>query len=212
MLEMENTKRKPNLAKVALILITVLNLLIFVAYLVIGLTVFGGATCSDNQETLFANGRGQVKTYSGRVVHDFQTKEMAVYEDASQSKPPLLKGSFSRRVDFNDYASLNVQRLDPYQEGWANDYVYKFTAKSRAADLEFSMQHKNATTAENTNDKVSCDSYEWRVTNQNDHFADQEFEDCFELTDGVYWYGQTESKNQQYWPINKIAWTGYKVI
>lgn len=192
-------ERNLRILKYGIIIFTVLNVLLFIAYIIVGFTVFQGSACED-VGPLFGNGLALIQTYSGKIIHDFESKSLTIYDD---SRTKILTGSFGKRIDFiDDYKTLDVKRLNTSKPF---DYVFSFKAKSRAADIEFIM--KNSDKIGQT--EISCDSYEWKVSSQIPNYAYQEFEDCFNL-DNSFWYGQTESYNQQYWPINAMTWTEYK--
>lgn len=208
---MYDYKKKSDLAKTGLVICTLLNIVLFIGYAVLGFTVFGGSACSP-YSNLFDNGYSQVYSYKQRILHDFENKQLKVWE--SSGTELILSATFAGRVDFHsDYRKLSVRRFNEStqysHETPTYDYVFKFEAKSRAADLEFTMRNSTRQSSDSTG--IACDSYEWRVLNEKaDSYAPQEFEDCFDL-DGANWYGQAESKEQQFWPINQMKWTDYKV-
>lgn len=196
------------LAKTSLIVFTIINILLFLAYIIIGFVVFAGSSCTKNEE-LFGKGLGKVSTYSQKVVYNFLTKQLNVYDDKGEN---VFSASVAGRINFDDYTKLAVSR--PEGESTKNDYLFKFTSKSTSiANLEFVMQNSNRKSVDQKLDEeITCDTFEWRVIEPDGvtSYAPQEFEECFNLA-GASWYGQTESRLQQYWPINDMSWNEYRV-
>lgn len=196
--------------RLSLIFFTLGNLLLFSAYLVIGLTVFSGSSCSKNLD-LFGNGYGKIATHSQKLVYNFESKQLSLFDEKGSK---ILSAAVAGRIDFlENYDKLTVSRPD--YESLPDDYVFKFKAISKSIrNLEFSLRSSNKD--QNKNSQVDCDTFEWKVVIENENKVNtsiyfQEFEECFDLGN-AYWYGMTESRRQQYWPINDMEWDDYKVF
>lgn len=180
-----------NLLTMLIVLCTLVNLLL----LTVGIYYFWSYECSTapKKQSLFVGGQSKIRTTD--QVFDFENKKFKIY--ASESTTKILRGSFGKRIDFeNDYNTIVINnKLD--QNRYAS---VKFFAKSRAADIEFTIEKKESA----ENDEVTCDSYQWKILNNVNDYAFQEFEECFEL-DKFSWYGQAEY-HTQYWPINNISY------
>jgi hypothetical protein len=167
------------------ILLTIANVLILSGYLIISLTVFTKKDSKQPVENLF-NTNSQVFTNNEQIVHDLASKKYAII---GPSKEKLLTGTLGNSLELNDYEKINIEKSN-------NGYNVKFKGKSKIASIELSVNSKAK-----PND-ITCTSYKWTVTNNDEKYANQEFEDCFNLGDS-YWYGGAESFDQQFWPINQ---------
>lgn len=198
--------------RLSLIFFTIGNILLFSAYIVIGFTVFsGGSSCQKNLD-LFGNGYGKIVTHSQKLVYNFESKQLSLFDEKGFK---ILSAAVAGRIDFfENYNQLIVSRPD--YESLPDDYVFKFKAISKSIrNLEFSIRNSNRDQNRN-NQAIECDTIEWKVVIENESKDNtsaffQEFEECFDLGN-AYWYGQSESRQQQYWPINDMEWNDYKVF
>jgi hypothetical protein len=103
----------------------------------------------------------------------------------------LLIGKLGLRLGNNP--SFNIRNN--------NDSFKQFEFNNKKSIVEFRINLNEAKNDEN----ITCTSFAWSFKNRqsklNSFEAEQEFEDCFKI-DTSYWYGGSEMKNQQFWPIN----------
>ncbi|CAF0717114.1 unnamed protein product [Brachionus calyciflorus] len=191
--KMEEKKLKR--IKLSIVIFTIVNLAILIGYLVISLTVLTKHECSDNVKPLFNGDNHKILNSDKQIIHDLLTRDMFVYDS---SKNRILSGKIGMNLVLDDYKEITTKEGEN-----KNDYRIWFNATSRAANLILDV------TTSKKSGSITCQTYDWTINQKPDtNYANQEFEDCFNLGDS-YWYGQAENKNQQFWPINNIEFKEY---
>ena len=103
----------------------------------------------------------------------------------------LLSGNLGLRL--GNTPSFNIRNH--------NESFKQFEFNYKRSIVEFRMNLNEA----KSDEKITCTSFAWSFKNKQSKLesfeTEQEFEDCFKI-DTSYWYGGSEMKNQQFWPIN----------
>jgi hypothetical protein len=186
----------------SIILIVLLAFIIMISFSTL-LVVSLNSNKNDEKSSTNSLSITDKQIHTSTTLHDLDTRELIIYQNSNKNKK-ILTGLIGLALEYSDYTKIKTTK---YQVN-KNDYDIEFNAISRAANVKFEVRSKKNT--KNLDNDIFCSSYEWVVTNsEQDKFAEQTFEDCFSLGDS-FWYGGSESYDQQFWPINNITFPKYE--
>jgi hypothetical protein len=179
--------------KIFIVLFTLLNLLVFVAYVILTLKLIDLTVCD---EKLFPNNDFKVRNNENqKIIHDLSTREAFIYDDDKSKVSQLIQQALlGVSLNYDNFKQIAIDK--PSSKA---NYQVHFDSKSASIpNLTFSVSDGKASTQ-----NINCKTYEWKSnrTLGGDQNYNQVFEDCF-MIDKWHWYGQAESKLQQFWPIN----------
>jgi hypothetical protein len=138
-----------------------------------------------------------------------ETHQAYIY-DGSNSDRVVLTRRLGANIDNSNYQQISIGESANKTKA-VNNYAIHLTAKSPGL---YNLTFEVTDSRNDATNGISCKTYQWSIKSpsQADRSYRQEFEDCFSLNDGqVRWYGQAESKFQQFWPINPYS-TGDQYI
>jgi hypothetical protein len=106
-----------------------------------------------------------------------------------------------QRLLLSGNLGLRLENTPSFNKINHNDSFKQFTFNDKRSIVEFRINLNEAKSDKN----ITCTSFSWSFKNKQSKLksfgTEQEFEDCFKI-DTSYWYGGSEMKNQQFWPIN----------
>jgi hypothetical protein len=136
------------------------------------------------------------------VIHNLLTHEAFLYDPSGNGRVLLTK-RLGVTLDNNNYHHIEIVRRPAGSNDLSNNYLINFYSKSSAV-YNLTYEVSNAVN-QSTNGEIACRTHAWKIDKKDasDKLYRQEFEDCVSLNDeSARWYGQSESKFQQFWPIN----------